>query len=692
MPTRHLLLDRRGAALVFALLVSIAVAAMAVGAILISSSARITTRFSAREAVMQSAANGGLELIRDSVNRGNFDTLLPLNGYTTLEAGGAIRDADGGVLPGLTRWLYVGRTGGRTGGAATAGQYGSNFASGLSVIRDQRGAVAARRLLMTQESWSKFAVAINNWSASSAYGCGESINGPFHSNHALKLQSGCNPKILFAGPASVVGTISNESSGNFSAGLKKNAPPIEWPTAAKVALMKQFAADADAVGGDYDLTSPLSTTTAARRNEPHLRIEFLTIDANGNGVIEWDEGYMRVFRAKSNQDSLRSYVSGRRWPVAPTGTTYNNDPNTVSRNCGGQVRMNGVTRWLTARNIYDSVYATGTGTTTARHTRAREGVRWVLSRGNTGGAGTVNAGGTAHPPLDAGYTPTNVRCYLGGDPMLYQATTGTDITPDSIRTDTTSHAMGWWLKRRTGPHPSVASRPDAAYLIPLGKNPNYKGVIFVTGDVAISGTLRGRTSIFATGSIILADDLKYSNAPGTRCDAEGDIFGAIATQDVVIADNNLQTPFRVNGTLYGGYDDLAGNQEYHMFFMSVNGNFYTSGLAQLSTPGPTPPYRLTGTMNSSASAEVCAGGPAGCIRITGGLAMGKVDHYTYNQAGTSNAYGFAEKHTYDPCGAVNPPPYFPTTGRFIENRYYEIDPVWLNAKGIDDYFAELRAQ
>src|SRR5690606_15840625 len=226
------------------------------------------------------------------------------------------------------------------------------------------------------------------------------------------------------------------------------------------------------------------------------------------------------------------------------------------------------------------------------------------------------------------------------------------------------------------------------------KNPNYKGVIFVQGDVAISGKLRGRTSVFATGNIILADDLLYHTPPGTQCDAEGDIFGAIATINVLIADNNVQTPFRVNSTLYGGYDDTPRDEQYHMFFMAAGdgtsgkGNFVTTGL--ISGVGPTPPYWLSGTKNSSATSEVCSSGPAGCIRITGGMAMGKVEYATYRTS--SNPYGYAEAHTYDKCGASNPPPYFPTTGRFIENRYYEVDPVWLGDKGIANYFAEIRAQ
>jgi hypothetical protein len=134
--------NQNGAALVFALLMSIAVAAMALGAIMVASGADLTTRYNAREATMQAAANAGLELIRDSINHGIYDSLLPATTHTVLADGAPIQDAFGVVLPRLSRSLYVGRTGGRTGGAGTAGQYGGNFASALSVIRDRRGAVA----------------------------------------------------------------------------------------------------------------------------------------------------------------------------------------------------------------------------------------------------------------------------------------------------------------------------------------------------------------------------------------------------------------------------------------------------------------------------------------------------------------------------------------------------------------------
>lgn len=673
--------NRRGAALLFTLVVSIAVAAMALGAVLLSSSARLTTRFGAREASMQAAANGGLELIRDSLNHGVFDSLLPDNDFTTFALNQPIPDVFGNPIPGITRSLYVGRTGGRTGGAATAGQYGNNFASGVSVIRDQRGAVAARRLLMTQESWAKFAVAINNWSGTGMYGCNESIQGPFHSNDKLRLQGGCNPKILFAGPASVVGAITNQSSGNYQGGLTTNAAPIVWPTPARISLMQQFAVDADASGGDYDLTSLTSGQTV-----PGLRIEFLTIDVNGNGSIEWDEGYMRVWKPTTTADTVLAFTNARLWTKFPPGSglTVPVDPNALSRNCGAVTKVNGTVRFYTASEVYNAVQAAG-GNNSAR----RDAVRWLLSGGNTGSAHSSMTGGGA-------VTPSQRRCFLGGDPALYPGTNGTDLTPDPSLTNVAgTAAFGEWMARRTGPHASVSGiRSDAAYLIPLGRNPNFKGAIFVNGDVAISGRLRGRVSVFATGNIVLADDLLYTVPPGTNCGVDGDIFGAIATRDIVIADNSVQTPFNVGGTLYGGFDDTPRDEQFNMFFLAAGtgsgstGNFYTSGLP--GVPGPVPPYYMNGTKHSSATAENCAGGPAGCIRITGGLAMGRVDFYTFRT--DAQAYGYAEAHAYDKCGAINPPPYFPTTGEFSESRYYEIDPVWLSQKGIGNYFASLRAQ
>ena len=43
--------------------------------------------------------------------------------------------------------------------------------------------------------------------------------------------------------------------------------------------------------------------------------------------------------------------------------------------------------------------------------------------------------------------------------------------------------------------------------------------------------------------------------------------------------------------------------------------------------------------------------------------------------GSTSGHGWKGRTTYDVCAGRNPPPYFPTTGVYKRNSYYEIDPV-----------------
>ena len=61
------------------------------------------------------------------------------------------------------------------------------------------------------------------------------------------------------------------------------------------------------------------------------------------------------------------------------------------------------------------------------------------------------------------------------------------------------------------------------------------------------------------------------------------------------------------------------------------------------------------------------------IYLSGGLIQ-----QSRGAVGTSSGSGFAKRYSYDHCAVVNPPPYFPTTGRFQDNRYLELDPAGFN--------------
>jgi hypothetical protein len=67
----------------------------------------------------------------------------------------------------------------------------------------------------------------------------------------------------------------------------------------------------------------------------------------------------------------------------------------------------------------------------------------------------------------------------------------------------------------------------------------------------------------------------------------------------------------------------------------------------------------------------------GCLYLTGGLIQN-----TRGAVGTGGGTGYVKRYSYDRCAVVNPPPYFPTTGRFQDNRYYELDPVRFNVRNL----------
>jgi type II secretory pathway component PulK len=68
-PMTRTLRNERGIALVLVLLIAIAVTALAMGGIVMSSSGSLTSKFHYKEFALQSSADGGSELARDSLNR-----------------------------------------------------------------------------------------------------------------------------------------------------------------------------------------------------------------------------------------------------------------------------------------------------------------------------------------------------------------------------------------------------------------------------------------------------------------------------------------------------------------------------------------------------------------------------------------------------------------------------------------------
>ena len=77
----------------------------------------------------------------------------------------------------------------------------------------------------------------------------------------------------------------------------------------------------------------------------------------------------------------------------------------------------------------------------------------------------------------------------------------------------------------------------------------------------------------------------------------------------------------------------------------------------------------------------------GCLNLVGGILMD-----TRGAVGLVGATGYVKRYAYDRCAATRPPPYFPTTGRFADNRFYELDPVKFNNLGVAGYYRILSAR
>ena len=83
--------------------------------------------------------------------------------------------------------------------------------------------------------------------------------------------------------------------------------------------------------------------------------------------------------------------------------------------------------------------------------------------------------------------------------------------------------------------------------------------------------LRGKITLYATGSVAVLDDLRYANDPGLGTCA--DILGIISGHDVTVADNALNTPQYTNGNSQMRILDETKDLYIHAIFMALNTSF-----------------------------------------------------------------------------------------------------------------------
>jgi hypothetical protein len=528
--------------------------------------------------------------------------LYPDTGYNTWENGVAVYSASGTIIPNVQRWTYLGPTG------LTSGQYGV-YGSAVVVVQDGQRDRVVRRGEIYQESFAKYAY-FTNVEGSIVFAAGDQLFGPVFSNDIINIGSG-SPKPAFKGPVASAKTISNVSNGQFDQGYTQHAPTIAFPQTADLNKLKT-----QAQAGGLAFTG----TTSGAVGQATTRIEFVAMDLDGDGDSTGiDEGFMKIYQVNSTSNAW--------WVVADTGGatgSYSANGIQKSPNCG-HISATG-----TGSHSYFKTFASHAAGTT------QDKAGWAITHG------------------------TALRCYLGGSEILNDATS----PPGQFQaTDTYGHWLPWTgtVDSRVSAHMGATY---AQYLWPLSRslNPNYKGVVYVEGKVAISGLLRGQVTLVATDNIIIADDVKYVTDPSstTPCGSDQrDMLGLFSGNDVIIADNLLNDPIPAwtGGTsaqqAARTWDD--SQDEFVQAVVLALSNFIVENYS-------------TGSTNAEPCGTTSAG--RGCIYLTGGIIQQQ-----RGAVGLTSGQGYRKRYSYDQCAATNPPPYFPTTGHFARGHYYEVEPT-----------------
>jgi hypothetical protein len=609
---------------------TLGMAALAASAVYLSGTAGLISTSQDREREFKYGAEAAMAIGKSRLNTDPL--VLPDTSYNTILSNQQVIGADGVPLPGVTVNLYAGPTG------STSGQFG-RFASVVAEARDGQGARFVRRLELTQESFARYAYWSNretNNGNTIYFGNGDNLWGPVWSNDNISIASS---GAWFHSEVGTAKAISGKYYGTFSKGYTENQPTITLPNNTTLSRLPALAAT-----GSMNFATPNSGAASG----VIARVEFVAVDLGGpTDSTGADEGFLKVYIANNGEDN---------WLRAD----WTNNKSTTT-NCGAAYRTTpGGPRQFFPASVHNQNNV------------------WFTNLLMAGGMTAQQAQDTANASLGNIMAKSTARCYLGGDPHLVAVERNNagftnaekQIGGDSTTFTPVNGSKGRWLAWPGAIDARLAAkRPwDAQYLFPIyrGLNPGTKGVISFTGTIGVSGVLRGRVTIYSTGSVILLDDLRYATDPSVgKC---ADMLGIIATQNITVADNAILGPESIsaNGQNYWKNFDDTKDVYIHGIMMALN----TSFGAENYSSGPS-------------NANGCEGNPSGrgCLYLYGGLIQD-----SRGAVGLVSGQGYVKRYSYDHCAIVTPPPYFPTTGRFLDNRYYEIDPVRFN---VSTLFASL---
>ncbi len=630
---------RRGSALILVLLMTVTLAALALSALVLMSSGVLVGDYLDHENDFRYAAEAALamgkaQLVKDTT------LVLPDSGYVTLISGGQIIGADGLPVPRVHVNVYVGPSGN------LSGQFGQ-FASVVAEAYDVSGTHFVRRLELQAENFARFAMFTNIWPGV-CYATGEFIRGRGHSNQ--NWQSCGSPN--YYDTISAHG-VAGGGAPIYHKGKIDGAPFIPIPPVTRLAIIHTRALD-----GELDVISNGTGSSNVR-----TRIEFVPVDLDNDGeIFGASEGFFRVYQGNSAAD-VRVDPVGASGPDAMCGDWHVDSAAVPAR----------LTFWPVS--VHNAP--------------------WMAARFAGGPPADMYAGAITPAQRDAIMANPGFRCYPRGDPHLVATERPSKLSSpapvpadwqkggeDTTFTDSTS--FGYWQRwgGASGNTTAVlAAIPVGTkyagyleqdkWLWPLykGINPGSHGAIHVHGPIALSGVLRGKVTIYAQtfggqhGDVLYIDDLVYAQDPSTTLCAN--LLGVLSDGNQMIADNAINSPQRAAVGFPYRWTDGDDNG------MFTSNDFVFDGV-MMSRTG------TIGVENFGAHPEHLhncgiANSGRGCIRQAGGVIQNVISA-TFTNSGD----GYGENRSVDQCMSQQSPPYFPVTGRYLDNRFYEMDPARFN--------------
>jgi len=319
--------NRRGSALILVLIMTLSLAGLAISAIYLSSSAGLLSRYYDRERNYRYAAEAAIAIGKSRIQAGDTSLHLLDTGSQSLLSASSLTDASGGAIPRVLVNLYGANTG------DTVGIYGQ-FVTLLAQAYDSGGTRMVRRLDLTAESFSRFAMFTNTFASGLSYGTGEFIRGRAHSNQGWGSSGSPGPQYF----DTVSAHTSFSGTGQFTYPAVPGAPVIPMPTIAKLAALTTYASNANlqftpAVPGSFAVVSQtggtwtghpsvnLSGEMASGNAVRGTRVSFKPVDVDNNGVLDQSDGMMMIFDIAGGIDTSSLRVD---LPRTQSGSTWNN--------------------------------------------------------------------------------------------------------------------------------------------------------------------------------------------------------------------------------------------------------------------------------------------------------------------------------------------------------------------------------